>query len=233
MEPNDPLRRAMLGLPALLAPHPAVAQSAPQVDLLLVLAMDASGSIDEGEFRLQRDGVAEALTHPEIVQLAMAGRARSIALALVEWGSPGGAVTAVDWMRLHDAGSAEAIARAIRAAPRSLQSYNAIGDAITHATALIEAAPFRSEDRVIDVAGDGPDLRSLVPAPQARDRAVERDITVNALAIEVAPVTRFGLPLREHYARDVIGGDGAFVMVAETRTDFARAIRAKLAREIA
>ena len=52
-------------------------------------------------------------------------------------------------------------------------------------------------ERVIDVAGDGPDMRSLLPAPQARDEAVERGITVNALAIEVAPVTRFGEPLRE------------------------------------
>jgi len=31
----------------------------------------------------------------------------------------------------------------------------------------------------------------------------------------------------------VIGGPGAFVMVAETRADFARAMRARLIREIA
>jgi len=223
----------MLGLPAALAPGLAVAQAPVAVDLMLVLAMDASGSIDEAEHRLQREGVAAALTDPGIIQLAMAGKARSIALALVEWGSPGGAVTAVDWTRVHDAASAQALADAIRAAPRSRQSYNAIGDAIVHATALIEAAPFHSEDRVIDVAGDGPDLRSIVSAPVARDRAVALDITINALAIEVSPVTRFGLPLREHYERDVIGGDDAFVMVAETRADFLRAMRAKLWREIA
>ncbi|MBW6397341.1 DUF1194 domain-containing protein [Roseomonas sp. HJA6] len=233
MDPNDPPRRALLGLPAALAPSLATAQSMPEVDLLLVLAMDASGSIDTEEFRLQREGLASALTDPAIIQLATAGRNRSIALALVEWGSPGGAMTALNWMRLQDADSAATIAQAIRAAPRSLQSYNAIGDAIAHATALIQTAPFRSEDRVIDVAGDGPDLRSLLPAPQARDRAVARHITVNALAIEVSPVTRFGVPLSEHYERDVIGGDGAFVMVAQTRADFARAIRAKLMREIA
>jgi hypothetical protein len=36
-----------------------------------------------------------------------------------------------------------------------------------------------------------------------------------------------------HYEREVIGGPGAFVIVAETRADFARAMRAKLIREIA
>jgi hypothetical protein len=226
-------RRPLLGLPAVLAPGLAAAQSAPAVDLLLVLAMDASGSIDPGEFGLQREGLASSITHPAILAAIASGEAGAIAVALVEWGSPGGAVTAVDWMAVRDAASAAALAEAIRAAPRSRQSYNAIGDAIAHATALIAAAPFRAEDRVIDVAGDGPDIRSFIPAPVARDAAVERGITVNALAIEVSPVTRFGEPLRVHYEREVIGGPGAFVIVAETRADFARAMRAKLIREIA
>ena len=62
---------------------------------------------------------------------------------------------------------------AVLAAPRSPQSYNAIGDAITHAAALISAAPYRATERVIDVAGDGPDsggrLFILIrPAPSTR-----------------------------------------------------------------
>ena len=224
-------RRALAA--AALVPARSVAQAAPAVDLLLVLAMDASGSIDADEFRLQRDGLAEAFLHPSVLAAVTGGARGAIAVAMVEWGSPGGAATVVDWMAVRDAASARALAEAIRQAPRSLQSYNAIGDAIAHATALIAAAPVRAEERVIDVAGDGPDMRSVLPAPEARDRAVDRGITVNALAIEVSPVTRFGEPLRLHYEREVIGGPGAFVMVAETRADFARAMRAKLIREIA
>jgi hypothetical protein len=228
-----PRRRALAALPAAVLPAMAVAQAAPEVDLLLVLAMDASGSIDADEFRLQRDGLAESIVHPSVLAAIASQPRGAIAVAMVEWGSPGGAATAVDWMAVRDGASAAALAAAIRAAPRTRQSYNAIGDAIAHATALIAAAPFRAEEKVIDIAGDGPDMRSLVPAPEARDAAVDRGITVNALAIEVAPVTRFGEPLRLHYERHVIGGPGAFVMVAETRADFARAMRAKLIREIA
>jgi len=223
-------RRAAL---ACLLPAPLAAQSAPVVDLLLVLAMDASGSIDPDEFRLQREGLAGSLTHPAVLAAIASKPAGAIAVAMVEWGSPGGAATAVDWMAVRDAASARALAEAIRAAPRTRQSYNAIGDAIAHSTALIAAAPFRAEEMVIDVAGDGPDMRSYFPAAEARDTAVERGIVVNGLAIEVSPVTRFGEPLRVHYEREVIGGPGAFVMVAETRADFARAMRAKLIREIA
>lgn len=226
-------RRAALGLGGLLLPGAAAAQAAPVVDLLLVLAMDASGSIDPGEFRLQREGLAESVSDPAIVAAIASKPHGVIAVAMVEWGSPGGPATALDWMAVRDAASAQALAGAIRAAPRSRQSYNAIGDAIAHSAALIAAAPFRSEDRVIDVAGDGPDMRSILPAPAARDAAVAQGITVNGLAIEVAPVTRFGEPLHVHYEREVIGGPGAFVLIAEDRRDFARAMRAKLVREIA
>jgi hypothetical protein len=226
-------RRAVLGVAGALAPGLAAAQAAPVLDLLLVLAMDASGSIDADEFRLQREGLAESVTHSAILT-AIASKPRgAIGIAMVEWGSPGGATTVVDWMAVRDGASARALAEAILAAPRARQSYNAIGGAIAHSTALIAAAPFRSEDLVIDVAGGGPDMRSFLPAPEARDAAVARGITVNGLAIEVAPVTRFGEPLRVHYERNVIGGPGAFVVAAETRMDFARAMRAKLIREIA
>jgi hypothetical protein len=151
---------------------------------------------------------------------------------MVEWGSPGGAATVVDWMRVADAASARAAAEAMRDAPRSRQSYNAIGDALVHAGALLATAPWRATERTIDVSGDGPDIRSIVPAPTARDALVAQGVVVNGLAIEAASSWRDGR-LAALYERDVIGGPGAFVLRAEDRRDFARAMRAKLIREIA
>ena len=200
---------------------------------MLVLAMDASGSIDADEFRLQREGIAESITHPAVLDAIAANPRRAIAIAMTEWGSPGDAALVVDWHRVSDAASAQVFANAALAAPRSRQSYNAIGDAITHAAGLIAAAPYRANERVIDVAGDGPDMRSITLAPDARDAAVAQGITINGLAIEIAPVTRGNEPLHVHYERNIMGGPGAFVMVAETRRDFARAMRAKMLREIA
>ena len=225
-------RRGLLFAPALISAS-AGAQAAPEVDVLLVLAMDASGSIDADEFRLQREGIAESITHPAVLAAIAANPRRAIALAMTEWGSPGGAALVVNWHRVSDAASAQVFANAVLAAPRSRQSYNAIGDAIAHAAALIAAAPYRASERVIDVAGDGPDMRSIIAAPDARDAAVAQGITINGLAIEIAPVTRGNEPLHVHYERNIMGGPGAFVMVAETRRDFARALRAKMLREIA
>jgi hypothetical protein len=224
----------MLAAPALLA-GPAAGQGVAQgtaVDLLLVLAVDASGSIDDDEFALQREGIAEALSHPGVLAAIRSQPRRAIGVAMVEWGSPGGAETVVEWMRIGDAASAEAAANAFREAPRSRQSYNAIGDALVHAGALLEGAPWPAAERTIDVSGDGPDMRSRVPAPAARDALVALGVVINGLAIEAASSWRDGR-LAALYERDVMGGPGAFVMRAEDRRDFARAMRAKLIREIA
>lgn len=219
-------RRSLALLPTALA---APARAA-QVDLLLALVVDASGSIDADEFALQRQGYAEALADPSVIAAARSGVAGAIAVCMIEWGSPGGAATVVPWMELRDAATAAALGDAIRTAPRSPQSYNAIGDAIDHAARAIAAAPMRAGRRVIDLSGDGPDMRSLMPAPLARDAAVVEGITVNALAI-IVRAARIGLT--DAYARDVIGGPGAFVEVAEGRAGFVNALRRKLIREIA
>jgi hypothetical protein len=226
-------RRLLLALAFFLAlAAGARTAAAQQVDLLLVLAVDASGSIDEAEFRLQRDGLADALASREVLEAIGSGAVGAIAVAMVEWGAPGGAATVVPWRRVEDAASAAALAAEIREAPRSPQSYNAIGDAIAHSQRLVASAPFRAPRAVIDLSGDGPDNRSLVPAPRARDAAVASGITVNALAILGSQVER-GEPLDRSYARDVIGGPGAFVAVARDRREFAPAILQKLIREIA
>jgi hypothetical protein len=220
------LRRQMLALPGLLATTPARAER--QVDLLLVLAVDASGSITPEEFHLQRLGCAEAVLDPAVLAAIRGGPQGAVGIAMVEWGAPGGAQTVVGWHLVADAVGARRAADAFRAAPRSRQSWNAIGDGIDHAARLIAAAPFGAEQRVIDVSGDAPDMRGLRPAPMARDAAVAAGITINALAI------LGGTPgLAQIFEREVIGGPGAFVLAAEGRADFARAMRAKLVREIA
>ena len=224
-------RRAALLLPPALTSHVAAPEAVAQdgaVDLLLVLAIDASGSIDAEEFRLQREGCAEALTHPSVLSAIGAGLRAAIGIALVEWGAPGGAATVVGWHRVTGAASAGGFARAVVEAPRSRQSWNAIGDALDHSAALIAVAPWAATERVIDLSGDAPDMRSVNPVEIAREAAAAQGIVVNALAIEG------GRPgLSRTYEETVIAGDGAFVMTAESRADFARAMRAKLVREIA
>jgi hypothetical protein len=204
------------------------------VDVALVLTVDASGSIDTPEFQLQKEGIASAVANPEVLSTIRSGRNGRIAIAYVEWGAPGGAQMMVDWMLVEDEGSAAAFGNAVLNAPRSIQSYNAIGDAIDLAVKLFDACPCQPTRRIIDVSGDNPDNRSHHPAPLARDMAVAAGITINALAIvQDGRVGAEGRPwLVETYERTVIGGFGAFAIAANTRADFARALREKMVLEI-
>lgn len=210
---------------------PAAAQS--EVDTALVLAVDASGSIDEGEFAFQKEGIAAAITDPRVLEAMRSGPHGRIALAYVEWGGPGTAQTVVSWHVVSDAASAESFAAKVVAAPRSAQSYNAIGDAIDHSAGLLKACPCRPTRLVIDISGDNADMRSFRPAPAARDAAVRQRITVNALAVLSSGGSGGHPDLVGYYETNVIGGQGAFVLPARDRRDFARALREKMILEVA
>ncbi|MCS6853671.1 MAG: DUF1194 domain-containing protein [Elioraea sp.] len=200
------------------------------VDVALVLATDASGSIDDDEFRLQKEGIADAVSDALVLAAIASQPIGRSAVAYLEWGSPGAASVVVPWTKLGGAADAARFGQAVLDAPRSPQSWNAIGDAIVRATELLRDCPFEATRGVIDVAGDGPDMRSVTPAARARDAAVREGYVINALAIVLRPAAR---GLVDHYAREVIGGPGAFVEVAEGRGDFVSALRRKLLREIA
>lgn len=223
---------ATLALVLSLLATPATAQT--PVDVALVLVVDASGSIDDGEFMLQKRGIAEAVQHPRVLAAISGNPLQRLAIAYVEWGTPGGARTMVDWMIVEDAASAGAFGAAVLAAPRSSQSYNAIGDGLVHATALLALCPCEATRGVIDISGDNPDNRSIVPAPFARDQAVAAGHTINALAItDGSLLGSRGKPvLVENYEANVIGGPGAFVMQAASRADFMQALLDKMVLEI-
>lgn len=224
------MRRRTLLAAALAAPSVRRARAGDPVDVALVLACDASGSIDDDEFRLQKEGIARAVADPRVLAAIAAQPLGRAALTYVEWGSPGGAVAVVPWTVVASAGDAARFGRAVLDAPRSVQSWNAIGDAIVLGTELLRTCPHEMTRGLIDIAGDGPDRRSVVAAPEARDAAVAAGYVVNALAIVIRPAMR---GLAESYAREVIGGPGAFVEIAEGRADVVDALRRKLIREIA
>jgi hypothetical protein len=100
---------------------------------------------------------------------------------------------------------------------------------------MLKSCPCKPMRKVIDVSDDNPDIRSQVSSATARDEAVAAGITVNALAIlnddRKGPDGRPWLV--EVYEQEVIGGFGAFVIPAQSRSDFARALRQKLIHEIA
>jgi hypothetical protein len=211
---------------ALVFTAPARAQ--PATDLLLVLAVDASGSVSQSRFELQKKGYVAAFRNPQVLNAIRSGMTQSIAATMVQWTGPALQVHAVPWTLLKDEATLDAFADVIDNAPRELFSGGtSISGAIDYAMRLFPSAPFKGFKRVIDISGDGINNRGR-RVTEARDDAVRAGVVVNGLPIlELEPY------LDRYYFDNVIGGPGSFMIPAETYQAFAGAVLRKLVLEIA
>lgn len=225
------MRRFLAVLLVLLA-TPVAADT---VDLQLVLAVDVSRSVDDEEFQLQREGYANAFKDPRVLASITSGGARSIAVTYMEWSNAHLQRQVVKWTRISDGESAALFAEAILAAPRSFAGWTSISGAIDYALVLFERSPFQGDRLVIDISGDGSN-NSGRPVAEARDDALRLGITINGLPIvneRPSPWLPAEPNLDEYYVKNVIGGPGSFMIVAEDYHSFQTAVLNKLIREIA
>lgn len=215
-----------LALLALIPGRSGVAAQAQAVDLALVLALDASSSVNPDEFYLQTYGLSLAFADPQVQDAIARGPSGAIAVALVQWSAPDRQTLALGWQRV-TRDSAPALAETLANLARYIEGGGtAPGSALAFAGAVFERLPFPAGRRVIDVSGDGKATSGPDPA-LLRDALVARGLTINGLAIlnEERDVGRY-------YEDRLSGGPGAFVMTANSYDDYLTAIRTKLLCEI-
>ena len=75
------MQRPRLRIPQVARP----AEMRGRVDLLLVLAVDASASISAEEASMQQHGYQRALPHREVLDAIASGQSGAIAIATVAW----------------------------------------------------------------------------------------------------------------------------------------------------
>jgi hypothetical protein len=142
----------------------------------------------------------------------------------------------LEWTVIEDAAGANAFADALLETPLMTAHWTSLSAAIDYAAPLFRNNDIEGLRRVIDISGDGYNNRGR-PVQLARDQAVADGITINGLPIvNERPNPWGGRPpadLDRYYEQLVIGGPGAFIVVAEDYTDFAAAILSKLLLEIA
>ena len=217
----------LLVVPILVAlTGPAGAQLPIPVDMELVLAVDASGSVDETEFALQISGLAAAFRDPEVLSAIEVAAQRGIAVTEMQWAAPSNQLVAVDWFLIRTPQDALAFADQIEEAGRIMYGETAIRQAMTFSRTLIATNAYVGARLVIDISGDGP-TNYGTPPDSTRDELVEGGFVINALVI----ANEFP-DLETYYQEHVIGGPGSFVLAATDYVDFARAIKLKLIREI-
>ena len=231
--------RTALALVASLLVLGGAARAAEQVDLLLVLASDVSRSVDSRKFQLQREGYAAALSNPRVIDAIRSGPHGRIAICFVEWSGATSLKLVIDWTLVSDAASARRIGDQMLELPRSFADRTSISAGLEFSMAQLERSPFQATRRTIDVAGDGTN-NSGRDINSVRDEVLAKGVTINGLVI----LSETPLPwnpehtnppggLDEYYRRNVTGGAGSFVMVAENHNSFGQAIVKKMIAEIA
>ena len=213
-----------------------------RVDIALVLAVDVSSSVKSNERRFQREAYAAALSDPRVADMALGGGAGRVAIAYMEWSGTRYQRVLQPMTVMSSRRELQAFAQNILAIedvpndPMFVQP-TAVGDALIAAEAAMAALPFRAQDYIIDISGDGV-INDGSGVTAARERLLSMGLTVNGLPIEVAGETP-GVrdPSFEHVARFyqdcVIGGPGAFHLIARGFADVRETLIMKLMLEMA
>ncbi|MEI9423851.1 DUF1194 domain-containing protein [Mesorhizobium sp. Cs1299R1N1] len=205
------------------------------VDVAVVFAVDFSSSIDPATADLQRKGHAAALTSPEIIAAIARNYVGCIGVAYFEWSSPGHSRVVLPWTTICGLEEARAAASVISKKgdtgfARRGRSGTSVSSAIDIGSLLLDQFPGKAAKKVIDISGNGENNDGL-PVQLGRLNAVAKGYTINAIAIP-AQDENADHPLASYFAHSVIGGPQAFVMTLTEPSDYATALRRKLATEI-
>jgi len=202
-------------------------KAAPDIDLVLLLALDVSASVDASEYKLMTDGLASALGSPEVAKAVGSGPSGAIAIAVMQWSGFQEQEVKITWTRVSSPADLANLAMKVRAMPRRYKGgATDIGGAIKFSRDQVLSAPFSAARKTIDMAGDGANNVNENPEIE-RDLSVQAGIIINGLAI-----VGQALPLVRYYTYFVIGGPAAFVEEARDYDSFGTAMRRKLVREI-
>lgn len=199
-------------------------------DVALVLAIDGSGSVTDGEYEFQKSAIAAAFRDETVISV-MKG-AGTVVVSAVFWGDGEFPSQNLDWFVVRDGVGAEGFARELERNERHVYGDTNIGSGLWAALDKLSEPNICAQRLVINLSGDGketmaPKQRIKATLYQARLRTMKMGVTINALAMADDDDD-----LAAYYARDVVRGTGGFTMEVKSQADYALAIRRKLEREL-
>ncbi|MBP0483585.1 DUF1194 domain-containing protein [Sagittula sp. M10.9X] len=191
----------------------------------LALGLDVSGSVDDTEYRLQMDGLAAALMHPEVRAALFEMPDAPVSITVFEWSGPESQRVVVPWVAIDGPPALEGVAARLRGVARGAStSSTALGAAKRFGAGLL-AEQVGCWKRVLDISGDGTSNTGVRPGLVRPD-----GITINGLVIEEGE--NLGARLEDYYTAYVVQGPDAFVERAAGFDSFEAAMVRKLKREL-
>lgn len=222
------IRFAVLTLYLWIGAAHAQAQTCRQA---LILGLDVSLSVNQNDFRLQRDGLAGALLDTDVTR-AFLDPGGYVELAVFEWSGQYDQTMIVDWTPIDSIETMQSIASALIDTPQSARTgRTGVGGAMLFArNKLMERR--HCTVHTLDLSGDGQNNNG--PEPQVlRDHLEQQGIVINGLVIEPgAPDIGNGL-LSTYYHDKVIAGPNAFVETIFGFDNYQQAMTSKLLQELA
>ena len=200
----------------------------------IVFLVDASASVADRQFAMQRDGTAAAFEDRRVIRVIEASD--GVAALVVEFGY--GARMRLGWRMVRTESEAQEFAAALRGMRREDRSgVTAIGYALDFAREAMRSAPCQPRLSVIDVSTDGVESITRLSPTEARDAASADGIEVNVILFSSSHVplpeteAREALDLSEQWLRTSIAT--GFIRIAPDEESYPEAFRAKLLTEIA
>ncbi|MBU0800440.1 MAG: DUF1194 domain-containing protein [Alphaproteobacteria bacterium] len=192
---HDTAQYAPIAAPTNMAAyrHPTLAsQSDEDVGVLLVLAMDASGSMSNEEWRIQVEATAAALLSTQVRSTirCKSGDA-SVAISVVDFSDQPN--IRIPWVDLRPRSCTgpdpefdhklELLATEIARLERSSSGSTHIGNMLQYTLQMYVNAPWKpTERRVLDVSGDGDNNGGVAMEP-GRQALMDYGVTINGIAI--------------------------------------------------
>jgi hypothetical protein len=231
----------------LLAAFPVVAQAdepwREEVDLELVLAVDASGSISPELGRTQRLGFAAAFRDPDLQHALRSGPLGTVAVVYFEWAGSGYQQVVVPWTLLSTNKEITAFAERLENSEQHAGGGGtSISGAMKFSGHLLVSNGYDGLREVVDIAANGKNSEGM-PVADALQALRASGAIVNVLILpdstfaDEGPYARLfhtdDEPLDAYFRNHVVGGPGSFVMAVDPKTGFADAILRKLVLEVA
>jgi hypothetical protein len=176
--------------------------------VLLVLAMDSSGSMSDEEWRIQLRATAAALVSTQVRStIRCKSGDRSVAIAVVDFADQ--PRIRIPWVDLRPKSCSEPdpefdrkielLAAEIAQLERRESGSTHIGNMLNYTLSVFQNAPWKpTERRVLDVSGDGSN-NGGIPTEPARQALMDFGVTINGIAI-----VNDDAVLDQYYRREII-----------------------------
>ncbi len=220
---------ALASLGTCVASNALAGAPAVEVDTALVVSVDVSNSVDAHRYKLQMEGIAQALEDPQVQAAILNGPQGGILLSMVTWADK--PRVAIPWTKISNAADAKAVAQRVRTLPRQDGEFTCLSKMLRSvADKVVPQIPGKPLRVVVDVSGDGREnCNPEEPLDVVRNELAASGVTINGLPILEGDE---GPTLETWYKENVMAGPGSFVFPANGYNDFGRAIRQKFVIEI-